>query len=96
MDLLISIGTFGTILAIFALLILPVSKLMLWRPETKAQGMLALAMLIFCAGHNFTEASFLDRDSIVEVFLLFAIAFVEKTTRTDRLKDLQFGAVRHG
>lgn len=96
MDLLISIGTFGTILAIIALLILPVSKLMLWRPETKAQGMLALAMLIFCAGHNFTEASFLDRDSIVEVFLLFAIAFVEKTTRADRVQDWQFAANQHG
>jgi O-antigen ligase len=87
MDLLISIGTFGMVLAIFALLIIPISKLLIWRPEERWQGALALAMLIFCAGHNLTESSFLDRDSIVEVFLMFAIAFVEKTTHTDRLRD---------
>ncbi|WP_374546299.1 O-antigen ligase family protein [Rhodoblastus sp.] len=96
MDLLISIGTYGMILAVFALLLIPISKLLVWRPEERWQGVLALAMLIFCAGHNLTESSFLDRDSIVEVFLMFAIALVEKTTRADRQRDLPIAAARNG
>jgi len=37
--------------------------------------------LVFCAGHNMTESSLLDRDAIVQVFLMFTIALIHLETR---------------
>lgn len=84
LDLLVQIGTFGFFLAMASLLVIPLSKLIVRGTPTQSEGSLLIAILIFCAGSNLMESSFLERDAIVEVFLLLAIALIERTTTAAR------------
>ena len=90
LDLVVSIGVPGLILAVAALLLVPIARLLASRTIDRGQGALLMAMLIFCAGNNLTESSLLERDVIVEAFLIFAIASV--TTLSARSETARAGS----
>ena len=73
-DLLVQIGIPGLILTVLALVAIPVFRLV-WSPTvSRTNGAVALAIVLFCAAHNFAESSFLDRDQIIDVFLFLGVA----------------------
>jgi O-antigen ligase len=74
LDLLVTIGLPGLVLAIVALIVWPLLRLLLSQSIGKPRRSLLLAMIIFCAGHNLAESSLLNAASIVQVFLLIAVA----------------------
>ena len=81
LDLAVQIGVPGAVLAIFALVLLPITRLLTATRVDRSTGALAIALVIFCAGHNFTETSMLDRDSIVETLLMLGLALTYDATR---------------
>jgi len=81
LDLLVQVGLPGLILAVIATIIAPAARLLSSGVAGRSQLALLIAMLVFCAGHNFTESSLLERDTIIEVFLMFAIALIGVVTR---------------
>lgn len=76
LDLLVTIGIPGTLLAIYALILGPVIRILGAQGIRPSRGGLLLAIIIFCAGHNATETSLMDRDAIVNVFLLLSAALI--------------------
>lgn len=80
LDLLVQIGFPGLVMIIFATLIWPLVRLFASTTAARSSGGLLVAMIIFSAGHNLTETSLFDRDAIVQVFLMFAIAMVGPVT----------------
>lgn len=80
-DLLVQVGLPGLILAVVATIIAPAARLLSSSVVGRSQLALLVAMLVFCAGHNMTESSLLERDTIIEVFLMFAIALIGVVTR---------------
>lgn len=76
MDLLITIGAPGVALAVIAVFIMPLFRLLTDHDMPRARGALLIAILLFCIGHNTTESSIFDRDTIVEVILMIAIAAI--------------------
>jgi O-antigen ligase len=81
LDLLVQIGLPGLILAVVATILAPAGKLLTTASASRSQVALLAAMLVFCAGHNMTESSLLERDTIIEVFLMFTIALTGVVTR---------------
>ncbi|MET1755183.1 O-antigen ligase family protein [Novosphingobium sp. RD2P27] len=75
-DLLITIGPVGVALVVFAVLIWPVQRLLRLPREDASEGALPMAILFFGAGHNGTETSMFDRDMLMNVFMLLAIALI--------------------
>lgn len=81
LDLLTQIGLPGLILAVFAIILAPVWTLLTnGRIATSRAGLL-LAGFVFCAGHNLTESSLLNRDQIVGVFLIVLLGLVRQSVR---------------
>lgn len=76
LDLLVTIGVPGLLLAVLALLIWPTIRLLLSHAIRKPRRALLLSLLVFCAGHNITETSLMDRVSVVQVFLILTIALI--------------------
>lgn len=74
LDLLVTIGAPGLAVATLALLFVPGSQLITATTIPRDAGALVLSLLVFCAAHNLTETSLLDRDAMVWVFQLFAVA----------------------
>jgi O-antigen ligase len=81
LDLLVQIGGPGLALAVATMIVWPILKLLAGTTK-RAHGAMLMAFMLFCAGHNMTESSLLDRDSIVQVFLVFTIALIGLETRT--------------
>jgi O-antigen ligase len=92
LDLLVQVGFPGLALAVFATMILPMAKLFSSQSIQPGRGGLLLAMLLFCIGHNITETSLFERDAIVQVFLMMAVALIEAATR-DEAAPRQHGRV---
>lgn len=84
LDLLITIGAPGLLLAVVAMVLDPLWRLFASRSLLRPRGALLVALVIFCAGHNFTESSLLDRDMIVQFFLVVTIALTLVATRKPR------------
>jgi O-antigen ligase len=84
LDLALQVGVPGMVLVTFAAIVWPLLRLFSSRIASPARRALIVAVVIFCAGHNITETSLFDRDMIVHVFLMFAIALIciETTNRT--------------
>lgn len=80
-DLASQIGVPGLVLAVLALVIAPIARLLTAAQVDRPRGALAMALLVFCAGHNFTETSMLDRDAIVETLLMLGVALTYQATR---------------
>ncbi len=74
LDLLVTIGVPGLILAVIALAIWPLLRLLLSVSIGKTRRSLLLTLIAFCLGHNLTESSLLSGAAVVEVFLILAIA----------------------
>jgi O-antigen ligase len=74
LDLLAAIGPFGFLLVIAGAYVVPIVRLIGWRQSQRDTGALLMAMMIFIIGHNFTESSLFDRDTIGQVFLMLTIA----------------------
>ena len=77
MDVLVQLGVIGLALTVAALLVIPLLSVIASPRVGGRRGALLVALLVFCAGHNGTETSLLERDAIVQVFLIFAIALIE-------------------
>lgn len=69
------IGVPGLLIALFCLFLHPLGRL-LTDPGHSERGALLLAMLVFCAGQNLTEATMLDRDNFVQFCLMWTIAAI--------------------
>jgi O-antigen ligase len=76
LDLLVTIGIPGLILAVTLLIIWPALKLLFAWQVGKQRRAILIAMLVFCAGHNTMESSLLNRASMVEFFLITTIALM--------------------
>lgn len=76
LDVLAQLGLGGLVLTVVAVLLAPLWRLLSNSTSSPAIcGMLA-ASLAFFAMHNVTETSFLDRDRLAWVLLLFVIALI--------------------
>ena len=75
-DLLAQIGAPGMALVLIALAIAPIGKILTHTPVARGTCAMLLAMLCFCLFHNVTETSMLDRDAIVEVFMMISLALI--------------------
>jgi len=74
LDLLVQVGWPGVILAVLATMVIPLWKLLSGENISRARGALLIGIIVFCIGHNMTETSLFERDVIVGVFLIFAVA----------------------
>jgi O-antigen ligase len=95
LDLLVQIGVPGLMLAIATLIVWPILKLAAGT-ATRTRGSMLMAFMLFCAGHNMTESSLLDRDSIVQVFLVLTIALIGMETSSQPESPSLSHEVRHG
>jgi O-antigen ligase len=81
LDLLVTIGWPGLILAVLAAVISPLGRLMLSGNISRpARGML-IALLVFCVSQNCTETSLFDRDMLMQVFFMLAVALIYEASR---------------
>ena len=80
LDLLVSVGLPGLLIIVFATIIWPIWRLLVSRilPE---RGAVAVAFLLFCMGHNITESGLLERDAIVGVIMMIAVAIAQNWER---------------
>lgn len=76
LDLLASVGLLGLLVILFACVVHPLSQLLVSSRMGRQQGALLSALLTFCVGHNGTESSLFDRDTIVQVFLMLTVALI--------------------
>jgi O-antigen ligase len=76
LDLLVTIGYPGLVLAVFAMVIWPMVRLFGTSNAVIERASLVCALLVFSIGHNFTESSLFERDAFVGVFMMFAIAIL--------------------
>jgi hypothetical protein len=81
LDLLVTIGWIGLLLAVFALFVIPTARLLASQVVGRAQGAWLTSVIMFAAGHNLTESSALDRDSLLNIFLIMAIALSRQRIR---------------
>jgi O-antigen ligase len=76
LDLLVSVGLPGMLLVVFAAVIWPVWKLLASR-ITPERGALAVGLLLFCMGHNVTESSLLERDTLIGIVMMIGVAIAQ-------------------
>jgi O-antigen ligase len=81
LDLAVSIGLPGLALAVLCLFVWPVARLLASTTAPRAEGALALSLIVFAFGHNFTETTLLERDATVQIMLMLGIALVGLITR---------------
>jgi O-antigen ligase len=78
LDLTTQIGIPGLALVVLATIVVPLARILGSVKAPRRQGAVLTAMLVFCACHNFTETSLFDRDQIIQVFLMIAIALINR------------------
>lgn len=76
LDLMVTIGIPGVLIVIFAVIIWPTWKLLVSR-ITPERGAMAVALLLFCMGHNITESSLLERDALIGVMMMIVVAIAQ-------------------
>lgn len=81
LDLLVTIGLPGLILAVFCFVGWPLWRLLANESIPVEQGALITALIIFCMGHNVTESSLFSRDAFVGFFMALAAAFAQQAHR---------------
>ncbi|HKX78262.1 MAG TPA: O-antigen ligase family protein [Novosphingobium sp.] len=75
-DLLVQIGPIGLALVLFATVVVPLAKVLHSREIQGQTGALLMALLVFMIGHNMTESSLFDRDSIGQVFFMLTLGLL--------------------
>jgi O-antigen ligase len=88
LDLLAQTGIPGLVLSVAAGIIWPLAQLLINPSIDRARGSVIIATIWFAAWHNVTETSLFDRDAIVQIFLLFALAFLSLETRIGGKKTI--------
>lgn len=78
LDVTAQIGIPGVILTVTCLFILPLARLFSIRGIPRDTGALAVAILLFAFGHNFTETTMLERDAFLNVMIMMAAAMAYK------------------
>jgi len=81
LDLLVTVGPIGLGLCVYAAFVWPILRLLSWKRGDGKIGALLLSMLVFLIGHNATESTLFDRDSIGQVFVVVTIAMVFLVTK---------------
>lgn len=81
LDLFAQIGVPGLVLAVATTIVWPIGRILLSVTIDRRTGALLIASIVFCAAHNLTESSLLDRDAIVQVFLMLVLAMAYEATR---------------
>ncbi len=76
LDILVQIGLPGLMIVFFAAFISPATQIIWLKQPDLQQSALIVSILFFCFAHNLTETTLFDRDSIVFIFILIAIAAV--------------------
>lgn len=76
LDLLVTIGLPGLLLALIMLFVLPIGRLWISPPASVGRRKLLLAIFAFVIVHNLGESELLDRMSMVNMFLMLAIAWI--------------------
>jgi len=89
LDLLVTIGAVGLLLAVIAFVLDPLWRLFANKTIDVRRRSLLIALLTFCAGHNFTETSLMDRDAIMQVAILITVALTVVATRMTKIDDVQ-------
>jgi O-antigen ligase len=82
LDLLVTIGTPGLILALLATVLLPIGRAVMSTQISRPSRGMLMALLIFCIGQNCTETSLLDRDMLMQVFFMLSIALIYKASHS--------------
>lgn len=75
-DLAAQVGIPGLILGLLALFAAPLGRLLTPSIHNRERAGLCAAILVFGMGHNLTESSLIERDIIMFVFIVFAIALI--------------------
>jgi exopolysaccharide production protein ExoQ len=83
LDLMATIGVPGLLIVIVTLIIWPLTRLFASSAAIGGRGALILATVVFCIAHNGTESSLLDRDQVVNVLLMIALALLWTVTARD-------------
>lgn len=76
LDLLVTIGVPGLVLAMIVLVIWPLLRLMLSQSIAAPRRALLFGLMVFCIGHNLTESTLMVSAMVVQVFLILAIAII--------------------
>ncbi len=82
LDLLVTIGVPGLILAMIALMLWPLLRLMLSQSIAASRRALLFGLIVFCIGNNLTESTLMNGAAVVQVFLILAIAIIHHETST--------------
>lgn len=102
LDLAAALGVPLAALCCALLLGWPFVRLLVSNRTTGGKGALLLALLTFCAGHNMTESSILERDVIPNVILMLAMTllwelasgrFRDRDGQTESIGPEQAGAI---
>ncbi len=80
LDLLVQVGIPGTLLVLFATFVMPWRRLLNEPAAEGGPGALIASVLVFMMGHNGSESSLFDRDTIGNVFLLVTIGLLWSLT----------------
>jgi O-antigen ligase len=83
LELLISVGVPGVVLAVVAFMVMPLWALMGPTGLSRSIHMSSLSCLVFIAIHNLSESSLMDRSHIAWVVLLFVAATAAQLKRQD-------------
>lgn len=84
LDMLAQLGGPGLALTLFALIAQPTWQLASSHTLPRSGRSLIAALMAFCALHNMTETSLMDRDLPVWIFMLVAIAALTKMHREQK------------
>lgn len=76
LDLLVTIGLPGTILAVLVLLLLPAQRLMLAEKMPPERRSLLFAVIVFCICNNFAESELIGGMLIDQMFLSIVLALI--------------------
>ncbi len=93
LDMLTQVGLPGLVLIVTAVIIWPIYHLIVTRILSPARGGLLMAMVMFCTAHNMTESSVFDRDAIVQVCLMVALAMIIPASDVAPRRDGQGGSM---
>lgn len=78
LDLLVQVGLPGLALALYAAFVWPVGHLVAMIGRNPRRAALIVALLVFFFIENFSESSLFADDALGNVFLLFALAYVQR------------------
>jgi len=81
LDLLAQTGLPGLVLGVLAVVVVPLRNLLSSLNIGRSQGALLMSFLVFCVAHNLLETSLMDRDAIIQMYLMFTIALIGVVTR---------------